>query len=257
MQELVHPRERSLFVVCLVVSVLIYAALAFSRFGIAVVAALVLVRVVLHGWSMGQIRGNAVRVTASQFPDLHRVASELASRLELRSLPAMYVLESGGALNAFATKFLRRDFVILYSDVLEVAYEHGEDEVAFVVAHELAHVKRRHVLWQWLLTPAAWIPGLGHAYSRACEFTCDRMAWHVRPAGAVRGLLLLAAGKRLYRAVDAAEFASQTAGDRGFWISFTEFFSSHPRLPRRVAAVRDFAHGARSLDDAAYAEGRA
>lgn len=154
-------------------------------------------------------------------------------------MPAIYVIQQGGALNAFATKFIRRDFVVVYSDVLELAYQQGEDEVAFVLAHELAHIKRRHVFWQWLLAPAKWMPPLGQAYSRSCEYTCDRIAAHLRPGGAPGGLLVLASGKRLYRTVDPHAFVEQGESERGFWVWFAEIMSSHPRLPRRIQALED------------------
>jgi len=116
----------------------------------------------------------------------------------------------------FATKFLGRSFVVIYSDVLELAYEKGEQELAFVVCHELAHIKRKHLTWRLFLYPAMLVPFLGSAYSRACEYTCDRFGAHFVPNGAERGLLVLAAGKQLYRTVNVQEFVQQVDGERGF-----------------------------------------
>ena len=240
MRELVHPKERIYFAICAAVSIAIYVGIVGldPAVGLAVLAGGALVGAVLNGWSLGRIRGNAVRISERQFPEVHRLAREVAARLDLAHLPAIYVFEAGGALNAFAAKFVRRDFVVIYSDVLELAYTEGEDELAFVLAHELAHVKRRHVLWSWVFAPTRWLWPLGQAYSRACEYTCDRMAAHARPAGARRGLLVLAAGKHLYRNVDATEFAAQVEDERGFWVWISELFSTHPHLPKRVRALR-------------------
>ncbi len=235
---LVTREEKVLFAACLAISVGAYlAAAAFAPQELVWLAGLSAIGVVLLGWSLGQIRSNGVRISEEQFPEVHGLATELALKLGLARLPAIYVIQQGGALNAFATKFVRRDIVVIYSDVLELAYEAGEAELGFVVAHELAHVKRRHPLWSWVLTPALLVPFLGHAYSRACEYTCDRMAAHACPAGAPRGLLVLAAGKRLYRRVDADLFSRQTETETGFWIWLSEALSSHPHLPKRVAAL--------------------
>ncbi len=105
--------------------------------------------------------------------------------------------------------------------------------MAFVLAHELTHVKRRHPLWSWVLAGSQLVPLLGPAYSRACEYTCDATAALLRPDGAPGGLFVVAAGKRLHRLVDLVAFADQVRTEAGFWVRLTELLSSHPTLPRR------------------------
>jgi Zn-dependent protease with chaperone function len=188
---------------------------------------------------MGSLRGNAVRVTPTQFPVLHRLAATHARTLGMAEVPAVFVLQSGGALNAFATRFLGRDFVVIYSDVLEMAEARGEGAVGFIVGHELAHVRRGHLRHRWLTLPARMIPDLGAAWSRACEYTCDRMGAHCQPDGAIDGLLALGAGKRLYRQVNVREYAEQARVEAGFWVRWAELLSSHPHLPKRVRALLD------------------
>ena len=237
MESLVHPRERVYFGLCLVLSLLIYLALVVSKIGILYIIIGVMVGVLAHGLFVGSLRGNGVRVSERQFPEVHRLAQQLAQDMALNPCPAIYVLQAGGLLNAFATRFLGRNFVIIYSDVLELAYDQGEAALAFVISHELAHIKRNHLTWRWLLYPAMLFPFLGSAYSRACEYTCDRFGAHYQPNGAVPGLLVLAAGKKLYRNVSGDDFANQAETERGFWIWFAEILSTHPNLPKRVRAA--------------------
>jgi Zn-dependent protease with chaperone function len=234
---LVHPKERLYFWVSIIVSVQLYILLLVSIIGVFYIAFGVLIAVILHGLFIGQLKGNAVRVSDTQFPEVQRVAAELAREMELDPVPAVYVLQAGGALNAFATKFLGRSFVVIYSDVLELGFERGESALAFILAHELAHIKRRHLTWRFLLYPAMLVPFLGSAYSRACEYTCDRFGAHFRPSGAVPGLLVLAAGKKLYTRLAGAEFSRQADTDRGFWVAFAEILATHPNLTKRVRAV--------------------
>jgi Zn-dependent protease with chaperone function len=155
----------------------------------------------------------------------------------LKQVPAIYVVESGGLLNAFATRFMGRDFVIIFSDVLELALEKGEPAVGFIVGHEIAHLWRGHLKHRWLTMPARFLPYLGLAYSRACEYTCDRLGAWCQPDGAISGLLALAAGKQLHAHVDVKEFAAQAETDKNFWTRRAEIMSSHPLLPKRVAAL--------------------
>jgi Zn-dependent protease with chaperone function len=196
-----------------------------------------LVGLFAHGLALGRVRGNAVRVSERQFPQLYRLAVAHSKRLGLKQVPAVYVMESGGLLNAFATRFLGRDFVILYSDVLELALAQGEAAVGFIMGHELAHVWRGHLKHRWLTTPGRLFPYLGAAYSRACEYTCDRLGAYCQPEGAISGLLVLAAGKQLHPHVDVKEYAAQAVSEQGFWVRRAELMSSHPLLPKRVAAL--------------------
>ena len=244
-RQLVNPRERYLYAAMVVVSLMVYgglilAGVANPEAGATIVAYAImfsLLAMFAHGLALGRVRGNAVRVSERQFPQLHRLAAAHARRLGLKRVPEVYVMESGGLLNAFATRFLGRDFVIVYSDVLELALAQGEAAVGFIMGHELAHVWRGHLKHRWLTTPGRLFPYLGAAYSRACEYTCDRVGAFCQPDGAISGLLALAAGKQLHAHVDVREYAAQAVSDQGFWIRRAELMSSHPLLPKRVAAL--------------------
>lgn len=240
MDRVVHPSEQTLFGVCLAISVMIYFLLVISLFGIFYIVFGVIAGIVAQGLFVGAIRGNAVRVSETQLPEVQRIAGQIAAQLGLAATPPIYVMQEGGALNAFATRFLGRDMVIIYSDVLEMAYEEGEAALAFVVAHEMAHVARRHVVWHQVLYPAMIIPFLGAAYSRGCELTCDRYGAECVPAGAIPGLMVLAAGKRLYRRTSAREFAQQNFSEMDTWCWLAEALSSHPNLARRVHLMADY-----------------
>jgi Zn-dependent protease with chaperone function len=243
--SLVHPKEAIYFTICIVVAIALYAALVLlilsgTPAGVTVLFYTVLGVVgyfVLHGIMIGRIRGNGVRVSERQFPELMKMAAAHARRLGMADTPEMFVLQSGGMLNAFADRFLGRNFVILYSDVLALATQKGEKAVSFVVGHELGHVRRRHMTRRALLYPAMIFPFLGSAYSRACEYTCDRVGNALEPDGSIDGLLVLAAGRDLYTQVDAAEYAKQRGTERGFFVSFAEMVSTHPNLTKRVAML--------------------
>jgi len=240
MKSLVHPDEKVLFVVSITVSILVYALLVISVIGILYIAIFAAVGLVMHGLFIGYLRGNGVRVSEKQFPEVYQAARRLASQMDLNPMPQIYVLQAGGLLNAFATKFLGRNFVIVYSDILELAYEKGESALDFVLAHELAHLKRKHLTWRLVLYPSAMIPFLSTAYSRACEYTCDRFGAYYAPEGAVPGILVLAAGKKLYQNVDPKEFTKQASDETGFWVWLSEVFSTHPHLPKRLKAIYGF-----------------
>jgi Zn-dependent protease with chaperone function len=147
LSQLIYARERILYAVMVVVSLAVYAGLvlwsmAQPEAGVSYLVAAVVIPIIgwyAHGMALGHVRGNAVRVSDKQFPQLYRLTVTHSRRLELKEVPAVYVLQSGGVLNAFATRFSGRDFVVINSDVLELALDKGEAAVGFIVGHELAH----------------------------------------------------------------------------------------------------------------------
>ncbi len=242
---LVHPKEKLYFAIAVMISIAVYVFLVATVLtsaqaaGILIFYAIILglLYLIAHGLFIGHVRGNGIRVSASQFPELMALGDAHARRLGMDETPAIFILQSGGVLNAFATRFLGRNFVVLFSDILAIANEKGERAVSFVLGHELGHVRRKHMTWRAVLFPAMAVPFLGSAYSRACEYTCDRFGNALEPEAGVDGLLVLAAGRDLYHKVNSAEFGAQRETEAGFFVRFAEILATHPHLTKRVAAL--------------------
>lgn len=194
----------------------------------------------IQGLFIGNLVGNAVQVGPRQFPDIDERYKQLGAKLGMQRLPQLYIQQAGGLLNAFATRFLFRNFIVIYSDVLEMAYAEGEAAVDFILAHELGHHQCRHTgFWsQVYLLPAKFIPFLGTAYSRACEYTCDHMGAELVPGGLQPGMLALACGKKLYKRVNVEQYVAQIDENAGFWVWLHEKLSTHPNLPKRIRALQ-------------------
>ena len=144
-------------------------------------------------------------------------------------VPDAYLLNGNGAFNAFATRFLGRNFIVLLSDVVD-ALDAEPDAINFYIGHELGHIGRSHLLWGPLLFPASILPLLGAGYSRAREYTCDLhgAACCASLAGAQHGIAALAAGSRRWQSLDTRRYAAQAESSSGFWMSFHELISSYP-----------------------------
>jgi len=234
---LIHPHEKPIFIAALTVSIFFYLLCIVSIVFLVYLPFVVAFLVISQGLALGHLRGNAVRVTPAQFPDLYAIAERTAGRMGLAVMPAIYVVQEGGFLNAFAVRFFGRDFMVVYAEAYLVAKQQGEAELAFIVAHEMAHLQRRHTLKKALTYPAAFVPFLGPAYSRACEYTADAIGAACEPAGAANSMLLLASGRHLYRSVDGNVFLAQDVHDRDGWVVVAELFASHPTLPKRLGAI--------------------
>ncbi|MES1263657.1 MAG: M48 family metallopeptidase, partial [Peristeroidobacter soli] len=166
----IYKNEKTLYGIALVFSLLVWtAALWFTK-------ALILVYVpfILLGYLFAQsafishLRGNAVLLSETQFPELNAQFLECCRKLEMEP-PQAYVMMSDGVLNALATKFLRRKYVVLFSSVLD-ALKSRPESIRFYFGHELAHIKRGHLDFHWVILPALVLPLLGAGYRRAQEY---------------------------------------------------------------------------------------
>ncbi|KIL51828.1 M48 family metallopeptidase [Jeotgalibacillus soli] len=240
--SLTSERETLYFVLAAIFSGIIYIIALISIIGIGIALALLVVLLYVNALMLGSIRGNGVRINEQQFPDVYERVIELSNKMGLKNVPEVFVVHSEGALNAFATRFFGRNMVVIYSEVFELARQEGKDELDFIIAHELSHIKRRHVWKNILIMPAQFIPFLSQAYSRACEYTCDREAAYIIQNGpaAKRALTILGIGKVLYREVNEDAYLQQiqTESNGAVWLS--EVLSTHPRLPKRIQAVGHF-----------------
>lgn len=246
-----HPNEESYFIVSAAVGGATWFALVAFTLGIGLVVALFLLGLL---WVSGQIfraqiLGNALRVSPRQYPALHAMLVEVSQELELPEPPELYVLSGSGLLNAFAVRFFGRGsrYVLMLSELVDLYLERGKpEELKAILAHELAHHALGHTSpWkQALIAPARVIAFLPNAYSRACEFSCDRVALAlVGRSGAVqRALLTLTLGaKTLANETSEEEFLEQEKDMPGFFGFLAEILSTHPRMTRRVQALKEYA----------------
>lgn len=254
-QKLRHPAEIPLFIICLLVSIFIYATLMMgpilypdeigSEYLLVIPAAIIFLSFV-SGQTYGGMMANAIKLSEKQFPELYEIIKRLSNELNLNEVPEVFLIQEGGLLNAFATRlYFRRNYVVFYADIVEVAYREGDfNSLEFIIAHELAHIRAGHVtlLYNLAIFPIAFIPVLKNilwtALSRAREYTSDRIAIRIAPLGK-KGLIVLSAGEHLYKNVNYDEYLEATKVPEGFWIWSTNLLSTHPALLRRVRAVNE------------------
>ncbi|MCM2676196.1 ankyrin repeat domain-containing protein [Alkalicoccobacillus plakortidis] len=86
------------------------------------------------------------------------------------------------------------------------------------------------------------MPFLAQAYSRSCEYTCDREAAYIinNAPAAKRALTILSVGKQVYREVNEDAFVEQISAESHGVVWVSEILSSHPNLPKRIQSVSVF-----------------
>jgi len=165
---------------------------------------------------------SAIRVDDRQFPAMHRLFAEAAATLDVRELPELYV-DSYPFPMAWALG-IDRPFVVVTSSMVE---SFDDEELRYVLGHELGHVLSGHVLYTTMLhqllrasNAVSWLPfgTLGvravlaalHEWYRKAELSCDRagLLGGQDPAAALRVHMKLAGGGRL-QDLDATAFRAQ------------------------------------------------
>lgn len=237
--ELVHPRERTLGAITLILGIIVWIALVVGTVGVALIfigigfIAYLFVQSGLIAW----LKGDGIQLSETQLPDLYAEFKACSEHLRLDKQPDCYIVNGNGVLNAFATRFLGRNYVVLNSSVLAAMAGHP-DGVRFYMGHELGHIRMKHLTGHMLRWPVLWLPLLGAAYSRARESTCDRHGLACSTSdGAARALTALSAGPETWSRVDRASYEQQANAKPGFWMSFHELTRGYPWLAKRVVRV--------------------
>lgn len=106
-----------------------------------------------------QLTGSNLQVTPDSFPELHEMLVDTCERLDLPTRPDLYIGASG-EMNAF-TAGVEQPLVILNSGTVD---QLTDDELRFVLAHELGHIKSGHVLYYQI---AEFLPLISEAIGEA------------------------------------------------------------------------------------------
>jgi len=247
-----HPKETTYLVIAAVFSVLVWVLILHFVYEYFAPALLALPIVLLLMWMVQQfykatVFGNSVRVNEHQHKEVFEMASEISTRLGIRKIPHIFIVNSEGAVNALAVRFIGSRYVLLYSSLVDLMLSGGrKSQLKMILGHELAHHGAGHVAIgrNLLLMPSMRVPYLGPAYKRACELTADRIGLVLvgDTAAAKDALAYLACGSlNLSPKMNLSAFLRQESEIPAVFGFFNEIFSSHPRITKRVAALQKYA----------------
>ena len=185
---------------------------------------------------IGYMKGNGIEISINQFSDVYKEYVKMAQDVGLKKIPKLFILQQGGVLNAFAIRFSGSNYISIYSDVFTLINS-DMDSVRFILGHELGHVARKHMSKRFWTCISSIIPFLTAAYSRHCEYTCDQYGKVFSSSNYKNGLLVLAAGKDLYKMVNIDAYI--TSGNENYTASarFIGICLFHPSIPKRIARL--------------------
>ena len=210
-----------------------------GRFSFSFPVVVAIFSFLLNGVAITVIRMNGVRLGHQQLPEIYHMVEKMAGTLGMRG-PDTYVMHGSGAINAFATVFVRRKIIVLYAETIETL---SKDELSAIIAHELGHIYLHHVGFvHWFLTIAEIVVPLKLAFSRAREYSCDRVAYYL--VGGIepfqKALIKIQVGKHIGQRIKFVGYLQQARKEESFFSWFSEKWTTHPFIPHRIAALERF-----------------
>jgi len=243
--DLVYKHEKPLFIISCIIASIFWLVLTLGTFGIILFYLLIgyLFFLFAHSAFISHLKGNGVRITEDQYPDLYASLVRNTEKVGLHHVPEAYLLRTD-FFNALATRFRGRNFVVLFTDVVD-ALEDKPSAIDFYIGHELGHLHRKHIQWGAYLFFASWIPLLGAAYRRAQEYTCDRYGAMCcdNDDDVIAAISTMSAGDTRWNTINLDAYLKQISDTNGFWMSFNELNNDYPWLTKRMAAALSFRQG--------------
>jgi Zn-dependent protease with chaperone function len=196
---------------------------------------------------------DAQPVTVQTAPELAVLTKSCATCLQAGSFSAY--IAPGNTLNAYTFGLGEVPVVVVYSGVLHVM---DEDELRFIIGHELGHVCLGHTWLNSLVGGMSGIPSpyfaavllyiSFHWWNRACEYSADRAGLLAcgKPEKATSALVKLVGGTSAIRSVEGWQQALRRieSEDDHLEGNLQELLSSHPMIIRRLQALRKYAASA-------------
>lgn len=208
-----------------------------------------LLMVYVMGKMYGWIVWNGARMTKESHPEIFSSFERLAKQLNFKDIPPLFVVNGNGLLNAYAAQFRLRkygNFCVLYSDLIDAYMKKWDiQSLEFVMAHELGHMKFKHVSWWvnlftfiWNTPPfnyILWLP-----LSRAREYTCDRVGMELSGQTNGKALMIIGVGKYgWHENMDPKKHVENMFNYANFWVTLSNFFVDHPVVIWRVHAIQN------------------
>jgi len=187
-----------------------------------------------------QFLGNAVRVHKNQYLNIYDTFKDQAARLGI-SKASLYIIQDP-YLQAF-TLGITSCTVVLTSALVE---QLNQEELNFIIAHELGHYKAGHTKLSTLFIPLGSNNVLSNLvfglWNRKAEYSCDRCGIILTKDidSAISALIKLAVGEKLYKRLDIKGYVAQIKTAERSSVKISELLVSHPLITNRIKSLMLF-----------------
>lgn len=210
-----------------------------------------------------QYTGSHLKVTPDNYPNIYEYLQYAAQILDVEKIPELYI-QWGYDINAM-TVGSENPIIVLNSGLIDLC---DDDEILFIIGHELGHVKSNHMLYHMMAQvinfiidqipfggiAAAPIQYALYYWDRMSEFTADRagLLCCQNAKATIRSFTKMAGlPKREYGNIDTHSFMSQAADFKQLdYESMNKVIklitiadATHPWTVMRVAQLHEWAVG--------------
>jgi len=185
------------------------------------------------------IRGNSIRLSEKQFPEIYAILQDHCRRLGMTQVPELFLTSSSIATFSQTFSSWRENYIVLHQIIFDIDVHKTTDVLAFILGHELGAIrlKQTNVINEMLLTYVSAVKWLRNPLSRARTYSRDRYGATLAPTG-FRGLLINAAGRRLMDQVDVQEYLDQSRHYGSLWANANILFEAKPAVFSRINQLR-------------------
>lgn len=184
------------------------------------------------------VRCNSIRLSTAQIPEIHAIHVRHCGRLGVDPVPELYFSDTVkyGPANAFTSWGL--SYIVLGSDYLQPKLGDLTDVNAFHLGRQLGRLRLGHASWvhELLLSYVMRIPYVKNLLVHIRTFSEDRYGAYLAPEG-LRGLTIVAAGRRMLSSVNTSEVLKQAQSYGGFWAFVSGLSKENPHVMRRISEL--------------------
>jgi len=261
LSDLRHPLENKIFAASIAANVLvIIGALLLVIYGGAWLASIPLVgrfsdeiRAVavailtlaptlpfLRNSRYAQIRGNSVRLSERQLPEIYSVFKSQCETLGLKAIPELYLTDKGISDAAHAFSTWTHDYVVLATDYIDPNPADSMDTIAFLLGSELGrlHLGHASLLDELLLVYVSKVPVLRNPITEIRTYSRDRYGAFLAP-DSFAGLVTAIAGRRNRKVINVEDLLEQSRSYGGVWAWYVIFQRKEPEIASRLKRLID------------------
>lgn len=253
LKELLHPTEDSRFDLALLVTfpvvsiglLIILSTVAFVLLYVVMIVAVIWVGLQI---TKASLTANAVKVSKTSFPEIHRTLEEVRHTLGYDKPVDVYVVNEG-TVNAFLARFFRTKYIVLNSELVEdMIQQHSLLQMKWVLARFVGALKVKH---DKLVVFRVIIEGIEKLqifnvfllpYERAIQYSGDQIGLAV--CGDLDQSMIafqkFMVGNTLSKHVNLEGVLEQER-QMGHFAKFAQLFSTHPHVVSRYVNLLRFA----------------
>ena len=238
-----YPGERTSLALAIVISLLI--GIAFSAITLGVFFLFLIIGLIFLKLKAAYIKASYVRASKNSYQNIYNLGKVTSFRLGIPLYPIF--IELNPSINAYTSGFWGDHWIVLYSGLINHL---SENELLFVLGHEMGHIKREHTTWLNLASPTSQysLPIISdllkiifNNWNLKAEFSADRAGLVATKdlKTCISSLIKLVGEKDSIKIEEYLKEFEKKSADPLFKIG--EYFRDHPYIPNRIKKLQDYA----------------